>query len=180
SGSGKEGIARFLHDRSPRADGPFVALNCGALPESLLESELFGAARGAYTGADQERPGLFRLAHGGTLFLDEVGDMPSVMQAKLLRVLQEGRVRPVGARAETAVDVRVIAATHRDLRAREREGLFRADLLYRLAVVELRVPPLRERLDDLPLLVEHLLARLEATTASGPLSIAESALHKLA
>ncbi len=180
SGAGKEGVARFVHDEGPRADGPFVAINCGAIPESLLESELFGAARGSYSGADQDRPGLLRLAHGGSLFLDEVGDMPLVMQAKLLRVLQEGRVRPVGGRAELPVDIRVIAATHRDLHAREREGLFRGDLLFRLAVIELHVPPLRDRIDDVPLLVDHLLARLEGKTDGGPLSIAQSALHKLA
>ncbi len=160
SGTGKELLARRIHEASPRRDAPFVAVNCAALPDSLLESEMFGAARGAYTGADRDRPGLFQLAHGGTLLLDEIGEMPSCLQAKLLRVLQDGRVRPLGARAETVVDVRVLAATHRDLPGLVAAGRFRGDLYYRLAVVELRVPALRERLEDLPAIAEHLLARL--------------------
>lgn len=160
SGTGKELLARRIHEASSRRDAPFVAVNCAALPDSLLESEMFGAARGAYTGADRDRPGLFQLAHGGTLLLDEIGEMPSCLQAKLLRVLQDGRVRPLGGRAETAVDVRVLAATHRDLQGLVAAGRFRADLYYRLAVVELRVPPLRERPEDLPAIAEHLLARL--------------------
>jgi sigma-54-dependent transcriptional regulator len=160
SGSGKEGIARTLHRSSPRRRGPFVALNCAAVTETLLESELFGAIRGAYTGLQRDRPGLFKLAHGGTLLLDEVGDMSPGMQAKLLRVLQDGRVRAVGGEVEEPVDVRVVAATHQDLHARVETGLFRQDLYYRLAVVELRTPPLRDRPGDIPLLTRHLSAKL--------------------
>jgi two-component system response regulator PilR (NtrC family) len=176
SGSGKEGIARTLHLDGRRPEGPFVALNCAALPEALLEGELFGAVRGAYTGADQDRPGLFQLASGGTLFLDEVGDMPRAMQAKLLRVLQEGVVRPVGGSVEHAVDVRVVAATHRDLAAKVEAGEFRQDLYFRLAVVELRVPPLRERPDDIAALVAHCLGRLERLTGLAPVRIEPCAL----
>ncbi len=160
SGTGKEVLARRIHSASPRRAAPLLAVNCAALPESLLESEMFGASRGAYTGADRDRPGLLRLAHGGTLLLDEIGDMPLALQAKLLRVLQDGRVRPLGGRAETSVDVRVLAATHTDLGQLVGSGRFRADLYYRIAVIELRVPPLRERPEDVPLLAEHLLARL--------------------
>lgn len=160
SGTGKELLARRIHEASPRHGAPFVAVNCAALPDSLLESEMFGAARGAYTGADRDRSGLFQLAHGGTLLLDEIGEMPFCLQAKLLRVLQDGRVRPLGGRAETVVDVRVLAATHRDLPRLVAAGRFRADLYYRLAVVELRVPPLRERPEDVPAIADHLLGRL--------------------
>jgi len=160
SGSGKEGIARLLHDGSPRRDGPFVAVNCAAITETLLESELFGAVRGAYTGLERDRVGLFRLAHGGTLLLDEVGDMSPAMQAKLLRTLQDHRVRPVGGDAEDSVDVRVVAATHRDLRQCVTEGRFRQDLYYRLGVLTLHAPPLRERPEDIPLLVPHISAKL--------------------
>ena len=160
SGSGKEGIARTLHRSSPRRNKPFVALNCAAVTESLLESELFGAVRGAYTGIARDRPGLFRLADGGTLLLDEVGDMSPGMQAKLLRVLQDGRVRSVGGEVEELVDVRVVAATHQDLGSRVEEGAFRQDLYYRLAVVELRTPPLRDRSGDIPLLARHLSSKL--------------------
>ncbi len=166
TGAGKEEIARAIHGASPRAAGPFVAVNCAAMPETLIESELFGAVRGAYTGADSDRPGLFRLAHGGTLLLDEVGDMPPAMQAKLLRVLQDGRVRPVGGSAELAVDVRIVAATHGDLPALVGEGRFREDLYWRLATAEVRIPPLRDRREDIPLLAEHLLARLRADAGS--------------
>lgn len=179
SGSGKEGIARTLHHEGPRADGPFVAVNCSAVPESLLESELFGSVRGSFTGAEHDRPGLFRLASGGTLFLDEVGDMPLMMQAKLLRVLQENSVRPVGGHAETAVDVRVVAATHRCLAELVQRGAFRHDLYYRLAVVELRVPPLRERREDIPLLVEHTLRRLERSTGIAPIRVGRCAMEAL-
>jgi DNA-binding NtrC family response regulator len=167
TGTGKEEIARAIHRDSPRAAGPFLAVNCAALPETLLESEMFGATRGAYTGAERDRPGLFRLAHGGTLLLDEIGDMPLAVQAKLLRVLQDGRVRPVGGPEEIAVDVRILAATHRDLSAQVAAGAFRPDLYWRLAVAEVRVPPLRERRQDVLILTEHFLPRLGDETGAG-------------
>jgi DNA-binding NtrC family response regulator len=179
SGSGKEGVARELHAISPRRDAPFLAVNCSAFPEALLESELFGVRRGAFTGADRDRPGLIRLAHGGTLFLDEVGDMPASMQAKLLRVLQDGRVRPVGAGEEHEVDARIISATHRDLRQLVARRTFRQDLFFRLAVVELRVPSLRERLEDLPELASHLVTRLAATSGLPAARVSDSAIEKL-
>ena len=160
SGSGKELVARALHDRSPRSRKPFIAINCAAIPEALLERELFGATRGAFTGADRDHPGLFRQAEGGTVFLDEIGDMPLSLQAKLLRVIQEGTVRAVGALEERATDVRLVAATHRDLAALVVEQRFRADLRWRLEVLVLRVPPLRAREGDLPILAERLLDRL--------------------
>jgi DNA-binding NtrC family response regulator len=164
TGAGKEGVARTVHRESRRRAGPFVAVNCTALSESLLDAELFGAVRGAYTGSERNRPGLFRQAQGGTLLLDEVGDMPPAMQAKLLRALQERRVRPVGGEEELEVDVRVVAATHHDLERDVRTGTFRSDLYYRLAVTVVRVPPLRERPEDLLLLVESLAPRLRAET----------------
>jgi len=159
SGTGKELVARALHDRGPRRKARFVALNCGAIPESLIDSELFGHTRGAFTGATSDRPGVFVEADGGTLFLDEIGDMPLAVQARLLRVLQEGEVRPVGGSGTRAVEVRVIAATHIDLQHAVNQQQFRQDLYYRLNVVTLRVPPLRERLDDLPLLAAHFLKK---------------------
>lgn len=167
TGAGKEVAAREVHRGSSRSAGPFMALNCTAFTESLLDAELFGAVRGAYTGAERDRQGLFRQAAGGTLFLDEVGDMPHAMQARLLRAIQERRVRPVGGDRELAVDVRVVSATHRDLRAEIEAGRFRQDLYFRLAVVEVTVPPLRERLDDLPRLVEQLGPRLARDTGRG-------------
>jgi transcriptional regulator with GAF, ATPase, and Fis domain len=179
TGSGKEGIARLIHLNSPRRLGPFVAFNCTALAETLVEAELFGSARGAYTGSVGDRRGLFRLAHGGTLLLDEVGDMPAATQAKLLRALQESRVRPVGGEADVAIDVRIVAATHHDLARRVEAGRFRGDLFYRLAVVDVDVPPLRERMCDLPLLVESLAPRLERETGCGPLKLSGRALALL-
>ncbi|HEX6851541.1 MAG TPA: sigma 54-interacting transcriptional regulator [Candidatus Polarisedimenticolaceae bacterium] len=160
SGTGKELVARALHARSDRSGGPFFTVNCAALPENLLESELFGYRKGAFTGADRNKPGYFELAHGGTLFLDEIGEMGAAMQAKLLRVLQEGEVLPVGGHAPIRVDVRVVSATHRDLAAMIRDGQFREDLFYRIHVARIDVPPLRARREDIPLLVEHTLDRL--------------------
>ncbi len=159
SGTGKELVARAIHDASPRRSRPFVAINCTAMPEALVESELFGHARGAFTGAVGGRDGLFAEASGGTLFLDELGDMPATLQAKLLRVLQDGEVRAVGADRGYRVDVRVIAATNRDLEERIRTGQFRADLFYRLDVIPIVVPPLRARPEDLPALVAHFFDR---------------------
>jgi DNA-binding NtrC family response regulator len=159
SGTGKELVARMLHDLGPRRDGPFIVVNCGALTETLIEAELFGHERGAFTGAERKREGRFKAADGGTLFLDEIAELPSPAQAKLLRVLQEGSFEPIGSNTTVKVDVRIISATHRDLAARMREGLFREDLFYRVNVIELVVPPLRDRPGDLPLLVQHFLQR---------------------
>ncbi len=160
SGTGKELVARAIHACSHRADGPFVAVNCSAIPESLLEAEFFGARKGSYTGAAQDREGYFQAARSGTLFLDEIGDLPLAMQSKLLRAIQERQVRSLGSTQEDTVDVRVVSATHKDLAADVHGGRFRQDLYYRLNVIEILVPPLRERREDLPALCEALLARI--------------------
>jgi two-component system response regulator PilR (NtrC family) len=179
SGTGKELVARAIHDCSHRADGPFVPVNCGAIPEQLLEAEFFGASKGAYTGAAQDRQGLFQTARGGTLFLDEIGDLPLAMQAKLLRAIQERRIRPLGETQEQAVDVRFVSATHKDLAAEVQTGRFRQDLYYRLNVIEIVVPPLRERRSDLPLLVRALLLRIAGEAGLPAPEPADSLLAQL-
>ena len=162
SGVGKELVARALHDRSARKDGPFIAVNCGAIPGNLLESELFGHVRGAFTDASNDRQGLFEQADGGTLFLDEIGELPLALQVKLLRVLQDEKVRRLGDVRDVQVDVRITAATHRDLNAEVAAGRFREDLFYRVNVLHIKVPPLRVRRDDIPLLIDHFIERNNA------------------
>ncbi|MBU0927057.1 MAG: sigma-54 dependent transcriptional regulator [Spirochaetes bacterium] len=179
SGSGKEVVAREIHAGSPRSAEPFVAVNIGGVNESLMESELFGHEKGAFTGADGRKVGLFELAGSGTLFLDEIGEMPSRLQVKLLRVLQERRVRRLGGAADIPVSARILSATNRDIEAAVREGRFREDLYYRLNVVRLAVPPLRERREDIPLLAGFLLERLGARMGKGAAAFAEGALEAL-
>jgi two-component system response regulator PilR (NtrC family) len=168
SGTGKELVARAIHGCSPRGAGPFVAVNCGAIPEQLLEAEFFGYRKGAFTGANEDREGFFQAAQGGTLFLDEIGDLPLLMQSKLLRVIQERAVRPVGAVVETALNVRIVSATHRDLGQEVQHGRFRQDLFYRLNVIRIHVPPLRERVVDLPDICQSALARIAHDAGVSP------------
>jgi two-component system response regulator GlrR len=179
SGTGKELLARAIHRASPRAEAPFVAVNCGAIPEGLLESELFGHKKGSFTGAVADRRGLFSAAQGGTLFLDEIGDMPLPLQVKLLRALEERKVRPVGSHESHDIDVRVICATHRKLEERIATGEFREDLYYRLNVVKLYIPALAERREDIPLLTNHFLERLAERYRKGRLALAPEAMELL-
>ena len=179
SGVGKELVARLIHEQGPRAAGPFVPVNCGAIPTELMESEFFGHKKGSFTGAHADKAGLFQAAHGGTLFLDEVAELPLHMQVKLLRVIQEKSVRPIGANAESAVDVRILSATHKDLARLVAENRFRDDLYYRINVIELRVPPLRERLGDLPVLASAILSRLSGELGEATPRIGEAALAAL-
>ena len=179
SGTGKELVARAVHENSARAKTPFITINCGAFPETLLESELFGYMKGAFTGANENRRGLFQAAHGGTLFLDEIGNMSVTMQVKLYRVLQEGKVRPVGSTDESDVDVRVIAATNKDLEKEIAEGRFREDLYYRLSVIPIHLPPLRERREDIPLLAREFLERFSKSMGKNVDGIDPEAMRRL-
>lgn len=179
SGSGKELVARLIHEQGPRADRPFIPVNCGAIPAELMESEFFGHRKGSFTGATEDKPGLFQAAHGGTLFLDEVADLPLTMQVKLLRAIQEKAVRAVGGQTENVVDVRILSATHKDLAAEVAAQRFRQDLYYRLNVIELRVPCLRERREDIPLLATSVLARLAQGSGLPAAQLTPAALETL-
>jgi two-component system response regulator PilR (NtrC family) len=179
SGTGKELAARAIHAQSPRADQPFIAVNCGAIPAELLESELFGYLKGSFSGATTDKQGLFHAAEGGTLFLDEVADLPLHMQVKLLRAIQEKRIRPIGATREEPIDVRLISATHKNMEELVANGQFRQDLYFRIHVIELRMPPLREHLDDLPLLITHFLERVSSTSGLPTPALSAEALDAL-
>ncbi len=179
SGSGKEVVARLIHNNGPRAAGPFVAVNCGAIPPELMESELFGHMKGSFTGASQDKVGLFQAASGGTLFLDEVADLPLAMQVKLLRAIQEKTVRPVGASKEQRTDIRLLSATHKSLAREVEAGRFRQDLYYRINVIDVRVPSLRERLEDLPALTRNILKRISAGDGKVAARLDKSALKAL-
>ena len=179
SGTGKELIARNIHTLSNRKEGPFIALNCGAIPGELLESELFGHERGAFTGAVGSRPGMFQVARGGTIFLDEVAEMSPPLQVKLLRVLQEREFRPVGSDRSMKTDVRVIAASNKELFDEVGKGRFREDLFYRLQVIPIRLPPLRDRRSDIPLLIDHFLAKVNVRRPQGPVRLSEEARVQL-
>ena len=180
SGTGKELVARMIHEQGSRADSPFVPVNCGAIPSELMESEFFGHKKGAFTGAVADNKGLFQSAEGGTLFMDEIADLPLAMQVKLLRVIQEKSVRPVGGQEEVPVDVRILSATHKDLRELVAASQFREDLFYRVNVIELHVPPLRDRGDDVALLADALLSRLAADQGINLPQLTDAALNKLA
>jgi len=179
SGTGKELAARLIHELGPRAEKPFVPVNCGAIPESLMESEFFGHKKGSFTGAVQDKDGLFKAADGGTLFLDEVGDLPLSMQVKLLRAIQEKSIRPIGAQSEIKVDVRILSATHRGLQDLVAHGKFRQDLYYRLNVIELQIPPLRERAEDIPLLAEAMCRKLSDNLGMKPPNLTRDAIDAL-
>jgi two-component system response regulator PilR (NtrC family) len=180
SGTGKELVARAIHACSSRSEAPFIAVNCGAIPEQLLEAEFFGYRKGSFTGAHEDREGFVQAAQGGTLFLDEIGDLPLAMQSKLLRVIQERTVRPVGAVTETPINVRVLSATHKDLASEVHEGRFRQDLFYRLNVIQIRVPALRERIDDLPAISDLVLARIAGEAGiSPPPKLSAQAMERL-
>jgi two-component system response regulator PilR (NtrC family) len=179
SGTGKELVARAIHENSLRAQAPFITINCGAFPETLLESELFGYMKGSFTGANENRLGLFQAAHGGTLFMDEIGNMSLTMQVKLYRVLQEGKVRPIGSNEESDVDVRIIAATNKNFEKEIAEGRFREDLYYRLSVIPIQLPPLRERREDIPLLARHFLETFRKVMEKPVESISPEAMSRL-
>jgi len=179
SGSGKEMVARSIHGKGPRASGPFVPVNCGAIPSELMESEFFGHKKGAFTGANENKTGLFQAANGGTLFLDEIADLPLSMQVKLLRAIQEKAIRPVGEQKEMPVDIRILSATHKNLAQLVEDGEFRQDLFYRINVIELKVPPLRERKDDIALLAEHFLHQLSKDCELEPVALHPKALTAL-
>ncbi len=179
NGAGKEGVARLLHQKSQRAEGPYIEVNCAAIPGELIESELFGHMKGSFTSAIKDRKGKFELAHGGTLFLDEIGDMALAAQAKVLRALQEGRITPVGGDKDVQVDVRVVAATNKDLRKEIAEGRFREDLFHRLSVIPIHVPGLSERLEDIPLLADHFIRQVCTEQGIAPKKIADKAIAAL-
>ncbi|RLA59304.1 MAG: sigma-54-dependent Fis family transcriptional regulator, partial [Gammaproteobacteria bacterium] len=179
SGSGKEVVARLIHNNGPRAAGSFVAVNCGAIPPELMESEFFGHMKGSFTGANQDKIGLFQAAAGGTLFLDEVADLPLAMQVKLLRAIQEKSVRPVGANEEQSTDIRLLSATHKDLVKEVEAGRFRNDLYYRINVIDVRVPSLRDRLEDLPALAEYILQRIAANEGNDKARLDDSTIKAL-
>ncbi len=179
SGTGKELAARLIHSQGPRAERPFVAVNCGAIPQELMESEFFGHIKGSFTGADKDKAGLFQAADGGTLFLDEVADLPVPMQVKLLRAIQEKSVRPVGAQQEARIDVRIVSATHKDLAELVKAGEFRQDLFYRINVIQLPIPPLRERPEDIPLLADRILSDLAEQSGLAKPRLQKDALQHL-
>lgn len=179
SGTGKELVARRIHELGPRSDKPFIPVNCGAIPESLVESEFFGHTKGSFTGAISDKQGLFQAAHGGTLFLDEVADLPLAMQVKLLRAIQEKAIRPIGAAIENAIDVRILCATHKDLAKLVEQGEFRQDLYYRINVIELHLPSLRDRQSDIPILAEHILSKLAHESQIEPPTLNQDANHAL-
>ncbi len=179
NGAGKEGVARLIHQKSGRASGPYVEVNCAAIPGELIESELFGHMKGSFTSAIKDRKGKFELAHGGTLFLDEIGDMALAAQAKVLRALQEGRITPVGGDKDIQVDVRVIAATNKDLKKEIAEGRFREDLFHRLSVIPIHVPSLSERLEDIPLLADHFIEQVCTEQGIAPKRIGDKAIKEL-